>query len=441
MKEIVQHSTCGWLMAHACFFPCRHFHACHLTPRQSPHKISAGGSLLFMRCVSLTLTGLVSAWRRGEAPLAILAKPLSDCVTLFCLRQCKSRHLNVCEIKKKKTCNFQTNWIFCILNWGVRCDVVSDAGHTCCCCSFLLLTFAPSNWRTSLTTASANKYSSLIQAMISFIFVEIYAPKVTVFLYFSVFCIERTWWIKSLQSKSYLRVFLSSVMRWVMILWWFASKKTLVAEILIWRVTPRLSGCMCPWLLVGTNHLGILGRPMNDLGTGSPPMTSRVLTWSHLWEVPMWLTMWPGWTWEVCWYPDGYLTAPSIFLLSTGQITARGNVLQGSTFPGQPLLLLRLSGWQGIAAGDHVPPGANGIDREWSPCSSPDKHTTPWSMWDDYDPCRGKGQVSWMILDRMEILTHSTTVQHIQIHSNTFSWLKMYDIRLRFDWSLFPISN
>ena len=67
----------------------------------SPHRISAGGSLLFMRCVSLTLTGLVSAWRRGEAPSSILAKPLSECVTLFCLRQCKSTHLNVCEILKK----------------------------------------------------------------------------------------------------------------------------------------------------------------------------------------------------------------------------------------------------------------------------------------------------------------------------------------------------
>ena len=68
---------------------------------QSPHRISAGGRLLFMRCVPLTLTGLVSAWRRGEAPSAILAKPLSDCVTVSCLRQCKSRHLNVCEILKK----------------------------------------------------------------------------------------------------------------------------------------------------------------------------------------------------------------------------------------------------------------------------------------------------------------------------------------------------
>ena len=68
---------------------------------RSPHRISVGGSLLFMRCVFLTLTGLVSAWRRGETLLAILAKPLSDCVTVFCLRQCKSSHLKVCEILKK----------------------------------------------------------------------------------------------------------------------------------------------------------------------------------------------------------------------------------------------------------------------------------------------------------------------------------------------------
>ena len=102
-----------------------------------------------MRCVSLTLTGLISAWR--EAPSAILAKPLSDYVTVLCLRQCKSRHSKVCEIWKN-TCYCETNWINCIFNWGVGFDVVSDASHTCCCCSFLLLTFPPPNWRTSLTT-------------------------------------------------------------------------------------------------------------------------------------------------------------------------------------------------------------------------------------------------------------------------------------------------
>ena len=60
----------------------------------SPHRISAGGSLLFVRCVSLTLSGLISAWRRGEAPSA-------DYVTVLCVRQCKARHLRICEILKK----------------------------------------------------------------------------------------------------------------------------------------------------------------------------------------------------------------------------------------------------------------------------------------------------------------------------------------------------
>ena len=98
---------------------------CHNTCRvqyliHSPHRISAGGSLSFMRCVSLTLTGLISAWRRGEASSAILAKSLSDCVTVLCLGQCKSRHLKVCGIMKR-TCYFQTNGMSCILNWDIRC--------------------------------------------------------------------------------------------------------------------------------------------------------------------------------------------------------------------------------------------------------------------------------------------------------------------------------
>ena len=86
----------------------------------SPHRISAGGRLLFMRCVSLTLSGLISAWRRGEASSAILAESLSDCVTVLCLWQCKSRHLKVCGIFQW-TCYFQTNGISYILNWDVRC--------------------------------------------------------------------------------------------------------------------------------------------------------------------------------------------------------------------------------------------------------------------------------------------------------------------------------
>ena len=90
--------------------------------------------------------------QRGEAPSAILAKPLSDCVTILCLSE--AMQLKAFESLwnfEKKKCYFQTNWISCILNWGVRCDVVSDADHTCCCCYFLL-TFPPPNWRTSLTT-------------------------------------------------------------------------------------------------------------------------------------------------------------------------------------------------------------------------------------------------------------------------------------------------
>ena len=116
------------------------------------NRITARGSLLFMRCVFLTFTWLVSAWLRREVPSAILAKPLlSDCVTVFCLRQCKSRHLKFVKFWNN-TCYFQTNWKSFILNWSVRFDVVSDAGRTCCCCSFLLLTVPPSDWRTSLKT-------------------------------------------------------------------------------------------------------------------------------------------------------------------------------------------------------------------------------------------------------------------------------------------------
>ena len=68
---------------------------------------------------SLTLTGLISAWRRGKASSAILSKPLTYCVTVLCLGQCKSRHCKVCGIMKR-TCYLQTNWISNILNWDVR---------------------------------------------------------------------------------------------------------------------------------------------------------------------------------------------------------------------------------------------------------------------------------------------------------------------------------
>ena len=102
-------------------------------------------------CISLTFTGLISSWRRGEASSAILAKSLSDSVAALCVVQGKSRHLKVCEILKM-TCYFQTNWMFYILNWDVRC----------LCCRWrrfqVLLSWAspsncpPLNWRTSLTT-------------------------------------------------------------------------------------------------------------------------------------------------------------------------------------------------------------------------------------------------------------------------------------------------
>ena len=202
-----------------------------------------------MRCVSLTLTGLVSAWRRGEAPSAILAKPLSDCVTLFCLRQCKWRHLNVCEIKKRIHAIFkQIEYLAFLTEVCVVMLWVTPVTRVVVVRFFfqrLLHQIGGPPWRQKWKSASANKYSFSIQAMISFIFVKIYVPKVT----FSVLWIERTWWIKSLQSKIYWSVFLSRAMRWVMILWWLASKKTLTAEILIWRVAFIVS-VRCTWLVL-----------------------------------------------------------------------------------------------------------------------------------------------------------------------------------------------
>ena len=47
--------------------------------------ISATGRLLLTRYVSLTLTGLLSAWRRGEPSLAMLAKSLSAYECVICL--------------------------------------------------------------------------------------------------------------------------------------------------------------------------------------------------------------------------------------------------------------------------------------------------------------------------------------------------------------------
>ena len=136
-----------------------------LSPCHSPHRMSAGGSLLFMRCVSLTLTGLFSAWRRGEVSTAILTKPLSDCVTVLCLGQCKSRHLRVCGILKR-SCYFQTNWTSYILNWDVRCLCCRDAVSTCCGVELRPLTarhlIGKPPLQRKLKSAFANKNSSLI---------------------------------------------------------------------------------------------------------------------------------------------------------------------------------------------------------------------------------------------------------------------------------------
>ena len=133
-------------------------------------RISAGGSLLFMRCVSsLTLTGLISARRRGQTSSAILAKSLSDCVTVLCLGQCKSRRFKVCGIMKR-TCYFQTNGISYILNWGVPC--------LCCWWRwFHVLLFWDSS--SNCPRLISNKNSYFIQTMISFIFVKICASEFT----------------------------------------------------------------------------------------------------------------------------------------------------------------------------------------------------------------------------------------------------------------------
>ena len=146
----------------------------HALFNHSPYRISAGCSLLFKRCVVLTLRRLISTWRRGDACSAILAKPLADFVTVLCLGQCKSRHLKVCIILKM-TCYFQTNWMSYILNWDVRC-LCWQWGRF-----YVLLFWAsssclPLHWRTSLSTFdvdrsrhSPTKIVPWLQSMISFI--------------------------------------------------------------------------------------------------------------------------------------------------------------------------------------------------------------------------------------------------------------------------------
>ena len=68
---------------------------------QSPRKTSAIGWLLFMRCVSLTFTGLFLRWTPVETFEALLAKLLSGCDSATCLTTCKAMHSNICEILKK----------------------------------------------------------------------------------------------------------------------------------------------------------------------------------------------------------------------------------------------------------------------------------------------------------------------------------------------------
>ena len=102
-------------------------------------------------CV-LDLNGLVSAWRRGKHPRQLWLSPCQIVSLSFVWDNANQGIWTFVKFKKKTTCYFQANWISCILNWGVCCDFVSDAGHTCCCCSLFPLTFDPPNWRTSLTS-------------------------------------------------------------------------------------------------------------------------------------------------------------------------------------------------------------------------------------------------------------------------------------------------
>ena len=81
---------------------------------QSPHRISAIGWLLFMRCVSFTFTGLFLRWTPEETFEALLAKLLSVCDSATCLTKCKARHSKICEILKK-TCHFEADRMPCVL--------------------------------------------------------------------------------------------------------------------------------------------------------------------------------------------------------------------------------------------------------------------------------------------------------------------------------------
>ena len=103
----------------------------------SPHRISAIGWLLFMKCVSFTSTGLFLRWTPAKIFEAPLAKLLSGCDSVTCLTKCKARHWKYCDMLKK-TCHFQTDWMLCVLYQGICNHVVSYAGSTCFRCWFLV---------------------------------------------------------------------------------------------------------------------------------------------------------------------------------------------------------------------------------------------------------------------------------------------------------------
>ena len=150
----------------------------------SPHRISAGGSLLFMRCVSLTLTGLISAWRRGEA------SSTSPCQIVSLSFVCGNANQGIWKFVElwNGHATFKQMEYPTFLTGTFVVYAVGDASSTCLCCFELLLLTAPHLIREphlhyivlrKLKSAFANKNSSLIQTMISFTFVKIYASEGT----------------------------------------------------------------------------------------------------------------------------------------------------------------------------------------------------------------------------------------------------------------------
>ena len=117
------------------------------------------------------------------------------------------------------------------LTWTFVVYVV-DAVTTCCCFELLLLTarhlIGEPPLKHKLKSAFGNKNSSLILTVISFIFVEIYASEVT----FPVLGKKDVIHLEIAHEKLFIcHVSDCSDM------WWIASKKSLTADILIWRVT------------------------------------------------------------------------------------------------------------------------------------------------------------------------------------------------------------